>query len=423
MAENDDSNPILSVAQLVEYLNSVITRRRVTVEGEISSYKVSQGKWVFFDLKDETTMVSCFIALYQLGARLEDGMKVQVLGVPRIYGKTGRFSLYADSVTPVGDGALKRAFELTKAKLTAEGLFDSARKRLLPFAPRKIALIASSESAAYSDFMRIVNQRWGGLEIYLYHTAVQGDSAVKEIVAAFDCFNKNAAELGCEALVLIRGGGSLEDLQAFNSEPVARAVFGSKLPVVCGVGHEKDESLADYAADVRAATPTHAASMLVPDRDEMTQRVSLLARRLGVSLERTLEWQEHRVGSAVNALEHALSRHLFRCKLAIQGLLLAGVNLENGIRQWQDKADFLTSTLVTVMDRRVREQRQVFTYLEKSLHNFNPVGVLKRGYSIVKKKGRVITSRSQLMAGESIEITLSDGQLPATISSAQRTLV
>ena len=247
------------VNQTLEYAYS-----SVMITGEVTSFKVNQGKWVFFDLKDEESSVSCFMALWSLRQPLEDGMKVVVRAVPKLT-KWGKFSLTVSAVQPVGEGSLKKAYELLKKKLTAEGLFDPAKKRILPEDLSKIGVISSTQAAGYADFIKIINARWGGLKVQVAHTQVQGMDAPDQIIRALEYFNERAE---VEVIAILRGGGSADDLSCFNDEKLVRAIAASRIPVITGIGHEVDESLADLAADVRASTPSNAAEMLTRDKTE-----------------------------------------------------------------------------------------------------------------------------------------------------------
>lgn len=412
---------IFSVTQFIEYVNLVVGRRKVTVEGEVASYKVNQGKWVFFTLKDENSAVECFGLAYQLG-RLEDGMQVSVLGTPRVYGKTGKFSIFVDKVIPKGEGALKRAFELTKAKLQQEGIFDGARKRPLPRFPQKIGLIASRESAAYTDFMRILNSRFGGLDIYLSHVQVQGEKAVSDIVESFEMFNRFGAEEGVDVIVLIRGGGSLEDLQAFNSEYVARAVFGSKIPVVCGVGHERDESLADYAADVRAATPTHAAGLVVLDRQELLAGVLSDVALLNRSLDHTLEWQRNQYDRSIRSIEYAILGQVNAMQHVLRSFYGQLSTYQQALMNAQERVSDCARRVATQIEYQFHQGNERIIFLERQLTAVNPLTVLKRGYSIIKRKGSVVSSIHGVQPGDRVDISFHDGEQGARILSDQQEL-
>ena len=247
----------------------------VLLVGEVASYKVNQGKWVFFDLKDEESSVSCFMSVYQLRVPLEDGMKIVVRGVPKIT-KWGKFSFTVSAVKPVGDGSIKKAFELLKKKLEAEGLFAPEKKRELPKDLTKLGVISSTGAAGYADFVKILNARWGGIHVQVAHTQVQGMDAPDQIIRALKYFNERSE---VQVIAILRGGGSADDLSCFNDEQLVRAIAASKIPVITGIGHEIDESLADLAADVRASTPSNAAEMLTPDRDAILSSVNFTISR------------------------------------------------------------------------------------------------------------------------------------------------
>lgn len=391
---NNQAERALSVTEFVRTLNlsleTVVFPYGALVEGEISQYRVSQGKWVWFDLKDSEGVVNCFATVWQLKTPLEDGMKVRVHGTPSVFSKSGKFSLKVDRVEPVGEGALKRAYDLLKKKLAAEGLFDAARKRPLPRFPERIGLIASTESAAYTDFLRILGNRWGGVKLNVIHVQVQGRDAVRDITGAFRHFNAHP-ELA-EVLVLTRGGGSLEDLQAFNSEEVARAVFSSRIPVICAVGHERDESLADYVADVRASTPSNAAEILAPDRRDVHHEIDSMTDLMTGSLE-----------SAVRAAE----RRLFGLE----------TKLTDHVRAASDDFDAVLADLMrafTGFEHRVKELASAVDRDERLLKTLDPRAVLKRGYAIVRDSaGQLVRRADAIDKGDKVNIQLQQGAFDA----------
>lgn len=262
---------IAVVNQTLEYAYSSIL-----IEGEVASFKVNQGKWVFFDIKDAESSIPCFMTLFQLRMPLEDGMKVIVRGVPKIT-KWGKFSFTVQAVRPVGEGSLKKAYEMLKKKLTDEGLFAPEHKRQIPKDLTKIGVISSTAAAGYADFIKIINARWGGLKIRVAHTQVQGLDAPDQIIRALKYFNE---QNNVQMIAILRGGGSADDLAAFNDEELVRAVAASKIPVITGIGHEIDESLCDLAADVRASTPSNAAEMLTPDRENMKWAITMIVNEL-----------------------------------------------------------------------------------------------------------------------------------------------
>ncbi len=273
-------NTPLSVGDFVALTNQTLEYAypSVTIMGEVAEMKVWNNKVVYFKIKDNEAAVDCSLSVYMLRQPIEDGMRVMLVAAPRVSVK-GRFGLTVRAVKPLGEGSIKKGFDLLKAKLEAEGLFAPERKRALPRVPRSIAVITSTESAAYADFCKILNERWGGLSVEVAHTQVQGDVAADQMVRAIRYFNTR--EQLADVLVVIRGGGSAEDLLSFNDEPLARALAESRIPTLVGVGHEIDHTLADMVADRRAATPTNAAEIVVPDRREIVRTVRQQANSAG----------------------------------------------------------------------------------------------------------------------------------------------
>ena len=288
--------------QTLEYAYS-----SVEVEGEVASFKVNQGKYVFFDLKDDGGSIGCFMTVWQLRTPIEDGMKIIVTATPKLT-PWGKFSLTVRTLRPSGEGNLKKSFELLKAKLEKEGLFASERKRILPIAPRHIAVISSTQAAGYADFIKIINDRWGGLKIDVAHVQVQGATAPDQMIRALKYFN--AQEEIPEVIVIIRGGGSADDLSSFNDELLVREIAVSRIPTLVGVGHEVDVSLADMAADVRAATPSNAAQILVPDRHAVIRTARQQVRAIIPHVERAVEVRREDVaGKISSALEEILNHY------------------------------------------------------------------------------------------------------------------
>jgi exodeoxyribonuclease VII large subunit len=386
---------VISVKAFLGILNETLSFAfpAVTVEGEVSSFKVNQGKWVFFDLKDDEATLPCFMPVYQLKVPLEDGMKVRVTGVPKIT-KWGKFSLTVRSVALAGEGELKRAFELLRAKLEAEGLFAAERKRPLPAFPRTIGLITSGQSAAYADFMKILQGRWGGLTVQLADVQVQGAAAPDQIIGAINYFN--AAPSPPDVLVLVRGGGSLEDLQAFNMEAVARAVAASRTPTIVGVGHEVDVSLADFAADRRAATPTDAARIVVPDRAQMGAELG------------------HRELQLAGAMRHQLARYH-------QTIVHQVTALERFVGLPRQRLATLQARLLVSQHQALTAQHRRLEALRRLIASFDPTATLRRGYAIVRQEGAVVMAADQVSAGNALMIQLAAGSVQADVVSAAAT--
>ncbi len=322
MAESRDKQ-IYSVSDFIAVTNQTLEYAypSVEVEGEVASFKVNQNKYVFFDIKDQGGSVGCFMTVWQLRVPIEDGMKVIVTATPKLT-QWGKFSLTVKAIRPSGEGALKKSFELLKAKLQAEGLFAPERKRILPRIPKYVAVISSTQAAGYADFIKIINDRWVGLNIDVAHVQVQGTEAPDQIIRAINYFNQQ--ELLPEVIVIIRGGGSADDLAAFNDEPLVRAVAGSRIPTLVGVGHEVDQSLSDLAADVSAATPSNAAQILVPDKSEIIRAVRVQIGSLASRLFQAIEQQKHLIRSdlekSLRTIESAIAEHT-RNVTALKGIL------------------------------------------------------------------------------------------------------
>lgn len=355
----------LTVSQFIEVCNQTLdyAYADIIVEGEVASFKINQGKWVFFDLKEGDASVSCFMVISQLKTALTDGMKVRVKATPKLT-RWGRFSLTVKQVLPIGEGSIKKSFELLKKKLTAEGLFDPAKKRPIPQGLGKIGVISSTGAAGYIDFLKILQNRWGGMEIQTINTQVQGMNAPEQIVRALEYFNQRAE---VEAIVIVRGGGSADDLSAFNDEGLARAIAGSRIPVMTGIGHEVDESLADLAADVRASTPSNAAERLTYDRSEVIRRNREL----------------------LNGAKRVIADHILRVERQIH--------------------DYFADVKRQVLSK-IEQVEHHITQTQKILQGLNPEAVLKRGYAILTGKMRV---------GEDLNITTIDKTIIAEVKNVQ----
>ncbi|HSX17151.1 MAG TPA: exodeoxyribonuclease VII large subunit [Patescibacteria group bacterium] len=358
-----------SVSEFVAILNQTLefAYPSVTVTGELANFKVSKNRWVYFDLKDDGATVRFFGTVYQLPGPLEDGMMLAVKGVPRLHPQYG-FSVNVLSMRPVGQGSIKKAAALLEAKLAAEGLFDPARKRSLPYPPQRIGLIASAESAAYRDFVKVLAARWGGIEITLIDVQVQGEVAPAQLAAAVEQFNQLAEPP--EVLVMTRGGGSAEDLQAFSTEQVTRAVAGSRIPTLVAIGHEVDSSLAELAADQRASTPSNAAELLVPDRRAMLAQLNAYRDHLA-----------HRAAAVIREAQ--------------QAIVLA-------------RATLLNSTELAVIQARRQLQAN-----QQLLAAYDPQTALKRGYALVRAGSHIVRSGREIIAGAELDITLQDARVTA----------
>lgn len=410
---------IFSPTEYIQILNENLQDFSAVIEGEISEYKVNQGKWIFFKVKDENSVLECFSTVFQLKTPLEDGMQVRLFGRPAIYAKSGRFSLNVQWAEPSGEGALKRAFELLKAELEKEGMFSLSRKRKIPKFPKRIGLIASKESAAYKDFIKVLNARFGGIEIYLYHVLVQGEGSVESVVSAFEYFNENQNNLHLDLICLIRGGGSLEDLKSFNSREIAHAVFSSAVPVVCGVGHEQDVSIADLIADVRASTPSNAAELIAPQREDVISDINGKIYGTEARLKHFLLEKENKVNISVGMLDNFILTKISEFKNTHFKVLNHLKFFEEKLNFEKNRIDNLLKLNLKIFDEKVKIQKANIASFIRLLNNLSPNAVLKRGYSIVKLKNDVVSGIKQIKKGDLLDITMSDGEVSSRVESVK----
>jgi exodeoxyribonuclease VII large subunit len=366
----------LTVSDFVALLNQTLeyALSGVVVIGELANFRVSKNKWVYFDLKDEMSTVKFFGNIYQLPGPLEDGMMLKVRGNPRLHNQYG-FSVNVQTIQPAGEGTIKRAAQLLQAKLEREGLFDESRKRFLPYPPAKIGLIASKQSAAYADFIKIINARWHGIDIQLLDVLVQGDAAPQQIVSALDQFNAEAKPP--DILVLIRGGGSPEDLAAFSTEQVTRAVAASRVPTLVAIGHEIDLSLAELAADKRASTPSNAAELLVPDRKEVLSNLKNARQQISRSI-------MHR------------------------------------IKDTQKETRQLTDSLAQIVDTLLKKQQAVIDRQRHLLAALSPESILNRGYAVVRYNDMPLRDVNKLSANDIVDVQIARGNFEAKVTAVRK---
>lgn len=365
--------PVFSVAQAVAIFNQILDAAVPLVEvvGEVANFKVNQGKWVFFDLKDQECLLSCFMPVYQLRVAVEDGMQVRVLARPNVT-KWGKFSLTVQSIRPVGKGSIKKSFELLRQKLASEGLFDDERKRTLPYLPQHIGVISSVDAAGYRDFIKIITARLGGLRVDVISTLVQGIEAPDQIIAAIRQFNQLADPP--EVLAIIRGGGSRDDLVAFDDERLVRAIAASRIPTIVGVGHEIDTTLADLVADRRASTPSNAAEVLVPDRQELMTQL------------------EGQLSYMTQAVTH---------QLATQGTALASV----------------AERLGELIRYQLQAEQNRLGSLKQALQAYDPQAVLRRGYAMLWDSGH--HPAKQFKTGDKLLIETTDKLIKTEVRDVQ----
>jgi len=434
------SSAVLPVSLLVSSARLLIERHLglVWVSGEISNFMRAASGHCYFNLKDAHAQVRCVMfrqKAQHVGFPLRDGLAVEVRATPSIYEARGEFQLNADTIRLAGVGALYEQFERLKAKLEAAGWFAAERKRPLPAWPRTVGIVTSPRAAALRDILTTLSRRWPRLRVILYPTAVQGTGAAAEIAAAIAMANARAE---VDVLIVARGGGSIEDLWSFNEEAVARALFDSRLPTVSGVGHETDFTISDFVADLRAPTPTAAATLVVQDRDAVAAKVAALAARLARAVRQGQEARAQRLDQAARRLIHpaqriaaqrertvALARRLQR---AWQVDALARSAQTRGLqaRLWRElrapmpargRLQVLLAAWSRLARLRVARARERVAALDQNLTHLNPQGVLDRGYALVRDtEGRVVQRAAQLARDDPVSITFAHDSADAVIA-------
>ncbi|WP_246491076.1 exodeoxyribonuclease VII large subunit [Chitinivorax tropicus] len=435
----EKTQSVLTVSELNRAVRLVLEQQFPLswVVGEISNLTIAaSGHW-YFSLKDAQAQVRCVMFRHKAvltGFRPVEGMRVEVRAIPALYEPRGDFQLAVDFMRQAGLGALFEAFEKLKGRLQAEGLFDTAHKRPLPTFPKQVGIVTSPAAAALRDVLTTLRRRMPGLPVVLYPSQVQGADAPAQLVLAIEAASRRQE---CDVLIVCRGGGSIEDLWAFNDEAVARAIAGCAIPVVSGVGHETDVTIADFVADCRAPTPTAAAEMVSPSRQELLDRLGLLRRRLGRDMDRIVMQRTQQVDYLARRLVHPGQRLAqqvqrlgdlqARLRLAMRRMLEARQwRLEGIARRYRQAAPDMAARLQRQQVLAGRMQVGLTRRLERlsarlaqcgvQLRQLNPTAVLERGYSIVHDiDGRVVRDAREVAAGALIRVTLAQGWLDAQV--------
>lgn len=368
---NNELLPEFKVSDFVEIFNQTINFAfpSVVIVGEVSEIRVSRGRWLYFNLKDQYSSVKFFGAVTKLKSPVEDGMMIRVTGSPQLHNQYN-FSVQIHNIELVGEGSIKRATTILTQKLQREGLLSEDRKRILSTPPNRIGLITSKDSAACSDFIKISNNRWGGVEIDLFDVLVQGNEAADSIIKAVNFFNQSG---DVDVIVITRGGGGADDLQVFNEELLVRTIAISRIPTLVAIGHERDISLAELVADKRASTPSNAAEILLPDKNEEHQKA---------------QENKKNINSLISTIINKEVRELNNSK-------------KHFFNQYTNK---------------LNKERDLIKIKKRLLAGFDPRGVLKRGYAIVRiENEKIIKKASLLKAHDKVIIEFSDGVKNATI--------
>ena len=398
-----DGRRIYTVSQLNRQSRLLLESRLagVWVEGEISNFKHHSSGHIYLTLKDESSQISAaFFSQYQRGLKfqLKDGLKVLAFCRVSIYEARGQYQLYIERVEPQGVGALQLAFQQLKERLAKEGLFSEERKRPIPKFPKTVGVITSPTGAAIYDILNVVNRRFCGTHVLLYPVKVQGDGAAEEIAAAIKVMNEQGE---AEVLIVGRGGGSLEDLWAFNEEPVARAVFGSRIPVISAVGHEIDWSICDLVADLRAPTPSAAAELVVSSRIELQERLRDRKARLVFSINGILKGYQTKLGDLAASSAFRQPRYL--------------------LDQWMGRWDECGRRIQNAFRGVLAMKNQAFQNRVGRLNALNPLAILERGYSVVMgPSGEVIRRPKDVSVGDEITTRLYQGRLISQVVKIEK---
>ena len=392
---------VLSITQINEYIRSQMDSdallNNVAVRGEISNYKVYPSGHHYFTLKDEGAALKCVMFkgnAMRLRFRPDNGVKVIAMGKISVYPRDGAYQLYCTAMAMDGIGDLYAAFEQLKRKLEAQGLFDPAHKKPLPKYPGTIGIVTSSAGAAIHDMLRILRKRYPLSKVRLLPVRVQGVEAPEEIAGAIRYANMYRL---ADLLIVGRGGGSIEDLWAFNDERVAYAIYHSDIPVISAVGHEPDVTISDFVADLRAATPSNAAELAVPDQDALRQMLDSMS----------------------GAMATALSRQLTSARRHYQ-LLSAHPSLQSPVsylEQRRKNLELLKNKLISIQNQQINSAKARYIAMTSKLDAMSPLKVLTRGYAMAQREdGTVLRSVSQVETGDSITISVSDGRLCASVT-------
>ena len=392
---------VLSITQINEYIRSKMDSdpllTGVAVRGEISNYKMYPSGHHYFTLKDENSSLRCVMFkgnAARLRFRPENGMKIIAMGRIAVFPRDGAYQLYCTAMAMDGIGDLYAAFEQLKKKLSAQGLFDEAHKQKLPKYPGVIGIVTSSAGAAVHDMLRILRKRYPLIQVRLFPVRVQGAEAPGEIAAAIRYANYYRL---ADLLIVGRGGGSIEDLWAFNDERVAHAIYESRIPVISAVGHEPDVTISDFVADLRAATPSNAAELAVPDQDALRQTLDAMSVSMAGAMGRQLKLARQRL--------HTLS---------LRPVLQSPLNYYD---QKRKNLELLKSRLVHAQVQSLSRKNQRYIATVSKLDAMSPLKVLTRGYAVAQREdGTVVRSVSQVQPGDPLSITLSDGMIHASVT-------
>ena len=405
---------VFSVSEITSRIKNRIESDEIlsnaTIRGEISNFKLPSSGHAYFTLKDKGAVIRVVMFrsnFCEVIFRPQDGMEVNITGRISVYEKDGSYQLYADSMVLGGQGALAKAFEELKRKLENEGLFDGEIKKKIPYLPRTVGVITSETGAAVRDIIKVLKQRCPIVNILLYPVQVQGTQSAGDIQKAIRWFNSNE---NADVIIIGRGGGSIEELWSFNEEIVARSIVASEIPIISAVGHETDFTITDFVADLRAATPSNAAELAVPEYVTIKRKCFDSGKRLENVVRKNFETFREKIGWNGKSINRAMERYLLNKG---SGLIKADSRLDFYLRGYvnntEKKLTASNSKLVELMKNELRESKTNVLLKSERLEALNPERILKLGYSIVESKRKIISSIKDVKLGDRIDIRFTDG--------------
>ena len=438
---------ILTVSELTAKIKQLLEQNysMVWISGEISNLRIPTSGHAYFSLKDIKAQISAVMfrgQLRQLKFDMQDGQSIVGLGRLSVYEPRGTYQVILEYIEPKGIGALQIAFEQLKQKLEQEGLFDNSHKKKIPFLPRSIAVVTAPGGAVIRDILNVLDRRFPNLPVSIYPVRVQGNGADAQIVNAIERINRLAEN---DLILLARGGGSLEDLAVFNSEILARAIYLSDIPIVSAIGHETDFTIADFVADVRASTPSVAAEMISPQKDELHARCRELARRCSRAMALMLERRKNTVSRLQRSLLHpgkkvqdaqmhtdlltlqlqkSVTKYIENSKARVERarVKLGHVNPQIRVQIFKSKIEIMEYKLLNIIKKEYYSKNDQFKSAEALLTALNPVSILKRGYSITRTlpRKKIITDAESAAPGQMVDIQLARGHLEAVVRNNRK---
>ena len=406
----------ITVSKVTDYIGELIgsdsNLKHIFIKGELSNVKLYRSGHLYFTLKDEESQIRgvMFGARYKLKFKPKDGMKVLIEGKIEVYKNYGTYQLYVSEISKDGIGDLHRKFEELKEKLNKEGLFDESHKKKIPNFPKRIGVVTAANGAAIRDIITTIQRRWPFCEVLLFPSLVQGDKAAENIVYQI----KRSEKFNLDTLIVGRGGGSIEDLWSFNEEIVARAIYDCNTPVISAVGHEIDFTISDFVADLRAATPTAAAEIAVPPYAEIRNAIDQLNLRANLAINKTLDENKSKLDNIVSKQLFTAPREIYAPKEMMLDNIVRRLqhSSESLIMKNKNKLDLLkNSNVLKNPENIIKNQKENYLLQLSKLEILNPLNTLKRGYTLAKIEGKVVSSAKQLKSGDDLEVEFEDGNV------------